>query len=137
MRNQIASIGINQSEETYLLAPKSLYKGEPLYFLFYLMFLRANPGKKHCNQDLLSFSLMFLRTILRTFLFSSILSQHKSTSLFFFDIFFSTIKKLTLRVNENISFLLYHKHFQEYHISRRCEAIKHYMTVNCKAKMNM
>ena len=30
MRNQIASIGINQSEETYLLAPKSLYKGEPL-----------------------------------------------------------------------------------------------------------
>ena len=31
MRNQIASIGINQSEETYLLAPKSLYKGEPLY----------------------------------------------------------------------------------------------------------
>ena len=33
MRNQIASIGINQSEETYLLAPKSLYKGEPLYTL--------------------------------------------------------------------------------------------------------
>ena len=31
MRNQIASIGINQSEETYLLAPKSLYKGEPLF----------------------------------------------------------------------------------------------------------
>ena len=30
MRNQIASIGMNQSEETYLLAPKSLYKGEPL-----------------------------------------------------------------------------------------------------------
>ena len=30
MRNQIASIGINQSEETYLVAPKSLYKGEPL-----------------------------------------------------------------------------------------------------------
>ena len=30
MRNQIASIGNNQSEETYLLAPKSLYKGEPL-----------------------------------------------------------------------------------------------------------
>ena len=29
MRNQIASIGINQSEETYLLAPKSLYKGRP------------------------------------------------------------------------------------------------------------
>lgn len=28
MRNQIASIGINQSEETYLLAPKSLYKGQ-------------------------------------------------------------------------------------------------------------
>ena len=33
MRNQIASIGINQSEETYLLAPKSLYKGEPLWHL--------------------------------------------------------------------------------------------------------
>ena len=32
MKNQIASIGINQSEETYLLAPKSLYKGEPLFF---------------------------------------------------------------------------------------------------------
>ena len=31
MRNQIASIVINQSEETYLLAPKSLYKGEPLW----------------------------------------------------------------------------------------------------------
>ena len=31
MKNQIASIGINQSEETYLLAPKSLYKGEPLF----------------------------------------------------------------------------------------------------------
>ena len=34
MRNQIASIGINQSEETYLLAPKSLYKGEPLLLEF-------------------------------------------------------------------------------------------------------
>ena len=40
MRNQIASIGINQSEETYLLAPKSLYKGEPL-FIFGI--LSTNP----------------------------------------------------------------------------------------------
>ena len=64
----------------------------PIYFAFSLMFLRANPGKKHCNQDFLSFSLMFLRTILRTFLFSSILSQHKSTSLFFFDIFSAQLK---------------------------------------------
>ena len=40
MRNQIASIGINQSEETYLLAPKSLYKGEPLLSNFIWVFSR-------------------------------------------------------------------------------------------------
>ena len=40
MRNQIASIGINQSEETYLLAPKSLYKGEPLSVFLVKGFIR-------------------------------------------------------------------------------------------------
>ena len=53
MRNQIASIGINQSEETYLLAPKSLYKGEPLLLYLLLPFAKRYRSLKNRHKHTL------------------------------------------------------------------------------------